>query len=131
MAKIVVADDDVDVRMLVALKLRHSGYDVVDVGDGAAALEACREERTDLVVLDLMMPVMTGLDVLAQMRADARLREVPCIILTAAGQEQQHRRAMELGATEFITKPFSPKKLYARAAELTGLGSEEPAAEGT
>jgi DNA-binding response OmpR family regulator len=76
-----------------------------------------------LVLLDLMMPHLSGLDVLAAMRADARWRDVPCIILTAAGEEQQHTRAMELGATAFLTKPFSPKKLYARAAELAGLDS--------
>jgi two-component system alkaline phosphatase synthesis response regulator PhoP len=64
------------------------------------------------------------------MRADDRWKTIPTIILTAAGQEQQHKSALELGATDFMTKPFSPKKLYARAAELSGLGSEEPAAEG-
>ena len=72
-----------------------------------------------------MMPYMTGLDVLAELRADDRWRGVPCIVLTAAGQEQQHKQAMELGANEFLTKPFSPKKLYARAAELTGVPTEE------
>ena len=59
------------------------------------------------------------------MRADERWRNVPCIMLTAAGQEQQHKQAMELGANEFLTKPFSPKKLYARAAELIGVAAEE------
>jgi DNA-binding response OmpR family regulator len=74
-----------------------------------------------------MMPHLSGLDVLAAMRGDDRWRDVPCIILTAAGQEQQHTRAMELGATDFLTKPFSPKKLYARAAELVGLGHDDAA----
>ena len=59
------------------------------------------------------------------MKADTRLHDLPSIILTAAGQEQQHHRAIELGASEFLTKPFSPKKLYARAAELVGIGGEE------
>jgi CheY-like chemotaxis protein len=72
-----------------------------------------------------MMPEKSGLDVLAAMRADPRTRDLPCIILTAAGQEQQHRRAMELGASEFLTKPFSPKKLYARTAELAGVVEDE------
>ena len=70
-------------------------------------------------------------EVTERLRSDQRWKSLPCIILTAAGQEQQHRKAMELGATDFLTKPFSPKKLYARAAELSGLGSEEPAAEGS
>jgi DNA-binding response OmpR family regulator len=59
------------------------------------------------------------------MRGDDRWRELPCIILTAAGQEQQHQRAVELGASEFLTKPFSPKKLYQRAAELTGVPTQD------
>ena len=84
-----------------------------------------RESDIDLVLLDLMMPHLSGLDVLARIRATERLKHLPCIILTAAGQEAQHQRAMELGATEFLTKPFSPKKLYARTAELAGLSQDE------
>jgi len=76
-----------------------------------------------------MMPHMTGLDVLARMRGDARWKQLPCIILTAAGQEQQHQRALELGASEFLTKPFSPKKLYQRAAELAGLAPQDAGTE--
>jgi DNA-binding response OmpR family regulator len=72
-----------------------------------------------------MMPRLSGLDVLQRMRSDPRWKNLPCIILTAAGQEQQHRRAMELGASEFLTKPFSPKKLYGRTAELLGVTTEE------
>jgi DNA-binding response OmpR family regulator len=89
-----------------------------------------REPDIALVLLDLMMPHLSGLDVLSAMRADPRWRNVPCIILTAAGEEQQHTRAMELGATAFLTKPFSPKKLYARAAELVGLDADGLNAEG-
>ncbi|MGH7664930.1 MAG: response regulator, partial [Gemmatimonadaceae bacterium] len=76
-----------------------------------------------LVLLDLMMPHLSGLDVLAAMRSDDRWRDLPCIVLTAAGQDQQYQKAMALGASDFLTKPFSPKKLYARAAELTGIGA--------
>jgi DNA-binding response OmpR family regulator len=77
-----------------------------------------------------MMPHLTGLDVLQSMRADDRWKTLPTIILTAAGQEQQHRRALELGATEFLTKPFSPKKLYQRAAELAGLEPQDAGSAG-
>jgi DNA-binding response OmpR family regulator len=76
-----------------------------------------------------MMPHLSGLDVLAAMRANPKYATLPCIILTAAGQEEQHTRAMELGATDFLTKPFSPKRLYATAAELVGLPPEDRAAE--
>jgi two-component system, OmpR family, alkaline phosphatase synthesis response regulator PhoP len=74
------------------------------------------------------MPHLSGLDVLAEIRSQPQWKTLPCIILTAAGQEQQHRLALRLGATEFLTKPFSPKKLYARTAELVGLA---PADGGT
>ena len=77
-----------------------------------------------------MMPKMSGLDVLARLRADAARASLPCIILTAAGQEQHHRQAMALGASDFLTKPFSPKKLYARVAELTGVPVEETGGDG-
>jgi two-component system, OmpR family, alkaline phosphatase synthesis response regulator PhoP len=63
--------------------------------------------------------------VLSAMRTDERWKTLPCIILTAAGQEQQHQRALELGASEFLTKPFSPKKLYQRAVELTGVAPQD------
>ena len=81
-----------------------------------------REPDIALVLLDLMMPYLSGLDVLAAMRADERWRAIcRASCSRPPGQEQQHKQAMELGANEFLTKPFSPKKLYARAAELTGV----------
>jgi two-component system, OmpR family, alkaline phosphatase synthesis response regulator PhoP len=110
------------------MKLEQGPFRVTLVYDGREAMEAIeRHEDISLVLLDLMMPHLSGLDVLAAVRANPRHRDLPCIILTAAGQEQQHTRAMELGATDFLTKPFSPKRLYARAAELVGLPPEEPA----
>jgi two-component system, OmpR family, response regulator MtrA len=120
MAKIVVADDDVDVRMLVALKLRHSGYDVVDVGDGAAAVEACRNERPDLVVLDLMMPVMSGLEACRTIKADPGLADVPVVLLTARAQNTDVDAGLAVGADAYVTKPFSPKELAARVESLLG-----------
>src|SRR5262249_57155987 len=98
--------------------------------DGREALEALdRETDICLVLLDLMMPHVSGLDVLAAMRANPKLKDIPCIILTAAGQEQQHTSAMALGANDFLTKPFSPKKLYSRAAELVGLSQDDATTE--
>src|SRR4051812_8707533 len=107
------------------MKLEQGPFRVTLAYDGREALDVLeREQDIRIVLLDLMMPHLSGLDVLAAMRSDDRTRSLPCIILTAAGQEQQHQRALELGATEFLTKPFSPKKLYARAAELVGLPSD-------
>ena len=125
-----VADDEPHIGRIIKMKLEQGPFRVSLAYDGKEALEVLeREPDVGLVLLDLMMPHLTGLDVLARIRQDDRWKHLPCIILTAAGQEQQHRRAMELGATDFLTKPFSPKRLYARAAELTGLGTEDGAAE--
>jgi DNA-binding response OmpR family regulator len=119
---VLVADDEPHIGRIIKMKLEQGPFRVTLVYDGAEAIEALRrDDDIDVVLLDLMMPHRSGLDVLREMRRDERLRDVPCIILTAAGQEHQHRRAMELGATEFMTKPFSPKKLYLRAAELAGI----------
>ena len=126
---VLVADDEPHIGRIIKMKLEQGPFRVTLVYDGAEALEVLRREQAvDVVLLDLMMPNLSGLDVLAHMRGDERLRTLPCIILTAAGQEQQYRQAMALGATEFITKPFSPKKLYARTAALSGVRDENAGA---
>jgi two-component system alkaline phosphatase synthesis response regulator PhoP len=119
---VLVADDEPHIGRIIKMKLEQGPFRVTLVYDGREALDML--QKTDdigLVLLDLMMPQLTGLDVLAAMRKDARLRDVPCVILTAAGEETQYQKAMALGASDFMTKPFSPKKLYQRAAELAGL----------
>ena len=119
---VLVADDEPHIGRIIKMKLEQGPFRVTLVYDGREALDALERERDiSLVLLDLMMPHLSGLDVLSAMRKDERLKEIPCIILTAAGQEQQHKRALELGATDFMTKPFSPKKLYQRSGELSGL----------
>jgi len=123
---VLVADDEPHIGRIIKMKLEQGPFRVTLVYDGREAMEAIeRHEDISLVMLDLMMPHLSGLDVLAAVRANPKHAHLPCIILTAAGQEQQHTRAMELGATDFLTKPFSPKRLYARAAELVGLPPEE------
>jgi two-component system, OmpR family, alkaline phosphatase synthesis response regulator PhoP len=126
MYHVLVADDEPHIGRIIKMKLEQGPFRVTLAYDGREALDLLRRETdVDLVLLDLMMPHLSGLDVLAAMKADRRLHDLPSIILTAAGQEQQHHKALELGASEFLTKPFSPKKLYARAAELVGIGGEE------
>ena len=127
-----VADDEPHIGRIIKMKLEQGPFRVTLAYDGREALETLeRESDVDLVLLDLMMPHLSGLDVLGAMRADDRWRDIPCIILTAAGQEQQHTSAMALGANDFLTKPFSPKKLYARAADLVGLSGDDSEAEAT
>ncbi len=123
---VLVADDEPHIGRIIKMKLEQGPFDVLLAYDGRQALDALESDpAVALVLLDLMMPHVSGLDVLARMREDARWRSLPCIVLTAAGQEQHYRHAMELGASEFLTKPFSPKKLYARAAELVGVAAEQ------
>ena len=123
-----VADDEPHIGRIIKMKLEQGPFRVTLAYDGREALEILRREPDiALVLLDLMMPYLSGLDVLAEMKKDERLKHLPTIVLTAAGQEQQHRMAMALGASDFMTKPFSPKRLYARAAELAGIAVEPTA----
>ena len=126
---VLVADDEPHIGRIIKMKLEQGPFRVTLAYDGREALQVLeREPDICLVLLDLMMPHVSGLDVLAAMRRDPRWRDLPCIILTAAGQEQQHISAVELGANDFLTKPFSPKKLYSRAAELVGLAPDDASA---
>jgi DNA-binding response OmpR family regulator len=125
---ILVADDEPHIGRIVKTKLEQGPFTVTLVHDGGAALEALEADPdVAVVVLDLMMPVKSGLDVLRTLRGDPRWRSLPCLILTAAGQEEQHTQAMALGASEFMTKPFSPRRLYARVSELAGAGESATA----
>jgi CheY-like chemotaxis protein len=127
---VLVADDEPHIGRIIKMKLEQGPFRVTLAYDGREALATLeREADIRLAVLDVMMPHLSGLDVLSAIRNDERWRELPCIILTAAGQDQQFDRARELGANEFLTKPFSPKKLYARAAELAGVRSDDAEAE--
>ena len=127
---VLVADDEPHIGRIIKMKLEQGPFRVTLAYDGQEAIDLLEATNDiDLVLLDLMMPNLSGLDVLARIRSNERLKHLPCIILTAAGQETQHQKAMELGATEFLTKPFSPKKLYARTAELAGLHQDDHGAE--
>lgn len=127
-AHVLVAEDEPHIGRLIAMKLETGPFRVTRADDGEAALVALRtHDDFALLILDLMMPRVSGLDVLAWARTEARWRTLPCMILTAVGHESEYRRAMELGATEFLTKPFSPKRLFARAAELAGVTTEHEA----
>ena len=118
MAKILVADDDVDIRELVEFKLSTMGHEIVAVGDGAAAVEACRADKPDLAVLDVMMPGVSGLDAIRAIRADPALADLPVILLTARAQESDVETGFDSGADDYITKPFSPRELASRVQAL-------------
>ena len=124
--RVLVADDEPHIGRIIKMKLERGPFDVTLAYDGREATDALGADGAhfDLVVLDLMMPEMSGLDVLRKLRRDLH-SDVPAIILTAAGQDDEERAALDSGANAFVTKPFSPKKLYALVARLTGVDDGE------
>jgi DNA-binding response OmpR family regulator len=122
---ILVADDEPHIGRIIKMKLEQGPFRVSLAYDGQEALDMINgEDPVDLALLDLMMPKLSGLDVLRRVRDQEKFRSLPCIILTAGGDAKHERDALELGATQFLTKPFSPKKLYALVARLTGAPDE-------
>ncbi len=116
---ILVADDEPYIGRIIQMKLESGPYRVELVHDGRAALERLTsDDEYDLVLLDIMMPHANGLDVLRQVRDLPHRTSTPVIMLTAKGQDADRERAAEYGATDFLTKPFSPKKLLARIDDL-------------
>jgi len=122
---VLVADDEPHIGRIIKMKLEQGPFRVTLAYDGQEALDfVLGGDQVDLAVLDLMMPRLSGLDVLRRIREEEKLNALPCIILTAGGDAKHERDALALGATQFITKPFSPKKLYALVARLTGSPEE-------
>ena len=121
MARVLVVDDDVTVREVVVSYLRAAGHTVVEAADGADALRAMRSEPADLVVLDLMMPGIDGLEVCRRLRATT---DVPIIMLTALGAEVDRVVGLESGADDYVTKPFSPRELVLRIGSVLRRAGE-------
>lgn len=113
MEKILVVEDEKNIRELIKFNLENAGFEVLTAIDGKAALEKLSED-IKLVVLDLMLPEIDGMEVCRQMRADKKLRQIPIIMLTAKGDEVERILGLEMGADDYMTKPFSPRELIAR-----------------
>ena len=121
LSHVLVADDEPHIGRIIKMKLEQGPFKVSLAYDGEEALDFINNDADlDLALLDLMMPKLSGLDVLRKVREQERFKSLPCIILTAGGDARHERDALALGATQFLTKPFSPKKLYALVARLTG-----------
>jgi DNA-binding response OmpR family regulator len=115
---ILVADDDEDILLLVTTRLRRDGFNVVSASNGDEALTLAREHKPRLAVLDIGMPGLDGLEVLAEIRADEGLRGTLVLLLTAKAQESDVRRGYESGADAYVKKPFSPAELSTRVRAL-------------
>jgi DNA-binding response OmpR family regulator len=115
---VLVADDEEDIRSLVAFRLRRAGYEVITAADGEEALLLATTRLPDLVVLDMMMPKATGLEVTRSMRDHEATKDIPVILLTARAQEGDVISGFEAGADDYVKKPFSPQDLQARVQAL-------------
>jgi len=116
--RILVVDDESDIVALVAYHLHKAGYRVSTTTDGVDALAVARQERPALLVLDLMLPGLSGFDVLEQLRAEDGTRNVAVLMLTARKEEQDRIRGLSLGADDYLTKPFSPQELVLRVGAI-------------
>lgn len=115
---IVVGEDEANIGFIVKSQLQHSGFSVVWEKDGEKALEAIQREVPRAVVLDLMMPILSGFDVLKALKKDPATKEIPVIILTARTREIDIKRAISLGADDYLIKPFLPTELANRIEQL-------------
>lgn len=117
--RILVAEDEPHIRRILVTMLEAADYEVIPTPDGAVAIERLEgDEPIDLVVTDLMMPKASGLDVLERLQSLEHRKDMPVLVLTAKGQDVDREAAFALGAHDFLTKPFSPKKLIARIDEI-------------
>ena len=118
MAKILIADDEPDIRDLIKFTLTFAGHQVIAVNNGAEALEAALVEIPDLILMDVRMPRMTGYEACEKMKLDKRTSHIPVVFLSAKGQEAEIQTGMNVGATEYLLKPFAPDELINRVKTL-------------
>jgi CheY-like chemotaxis protein len=121
-ARILICDNEEILRDLVRASLADAGYELLEARDGYESLELARRERPDLIVLDMMMPGRSGIEVLSELRADAALADTPVVMLTARAQLGDQAAAAAAGVDRFVTKPFSPLALAGVVDELLGSG---------
>lgn len=132
MARILVVEDEPDILEMLSYNLRQAGFEVGAATEGEQALRAAEEHPPDLVLLDLMLPGMDGLELCRLLKQRESLRRVPVVMLTAKAEEVDRIVGLELGADDYVTKPFSPRELILRIkAVLRRAGAKEGAAAGT
>jgi len=118
LSRILIIEDDKDIVELVRYNLEKEGFQVLACGDGASGLAQIKKSPPDLLVLDLMLPKLSGLEICKEIRRDNRLNRLPILMLTARGDEADRVVGLELGADDYVTKPFSPRELVARVKAL-------------
>src|SRR3984885_2879776 len=126
MTRILIIEDDKDIVELVRYNLAHEGFQVTSMSDGGSGLAQVKKAPPDVLLLDLMLPKLSGLEICKEIRRDASLNRLPILMLTARGEEADRVVGLEMGADDYVTKPFSPRELAARVKAL--LRRVEPAA---
>ena len=124
--RILIVDDEEDILSLVEYNLKKEGYRTIGVKTGEAALQLVEEETPDLIILDLMLPEMDGLEVCRILKSNENTSDIPIIMLTAKGEETDIVVGLEIGADDYVTKPFSPRVLLARTKALLRRKTKEP-----
>lgn len=124
--KIVLIEDEEDIAALIKLQGEISGYKIHVEVDGLNGLRAIEKEKPDLVILDIMLPGLSGLDICRKMKSNAELKNIPVIIISAKGEEIDIVLGLELGADDYVAKPFSPKVLFSRVRAVLRRGVESP-----
>lgn len=118
--KILVVEDEADIRGLIVFSLEYAGFQVIEARNGEEAVDKAVMEVPDLVLLDVRMPRMTGYDVCRALKAQETTKRIPIVFLSARGQEAEIKQGLELGAEEYILKPFAPDELYRRVKGILG-----------
>ena len=118
--KILRVEDEVDLVAMLKVRLEAGGYDVIFAYDGQAGLDMAKKEKPNLILLDLMLPKIDGYQICGMLKQDKEYAHIPIVILSARAQESEIRLGKELGADEYITKPFEPSVLLAKIIELIG-----------
>ena len=118
--RILVVDDEVYILHILDFSLGAEGFDVITANNGELAIEKARQSRPDLIVLDIMMPVLDGYETCRRLKEDPLTKEIPVVLLTAKGREVDKRLGFEVGAVDYIIKPFSPSRLIERIEEIIG-----------
>jgi two-component system phosphate regulon response regulator PhoB len=126
MERVLIVDDDPDIQKLVSYNLTQAGYQVVTAASGLEALNAVQDQTPDLIVLDIMLPDLDGLEVCRRLRRQEKTRRIPIIMLTARTQEVDRVVGFELGADDYVMKPFSPRELVLRIRSIFRRMGDEP-----
>jgi CheY-like chemotaxis protein len=117
---VLVADDEEDIKVVLRMFLEAVGYEVVTAFDGLDALEQIKSTKPDVVLMDIMMPVIDGIEVVRQMKATPGIRDIPVVMLTAAAQSDMVERAIQAGAADYIVKPFEPETVQRAIEKVLG-----------